>query len=184
MPPEAHPLSVSPYPCSLCPDAGLMVKTEGNATHNTVCQCRAGMHCSDASCQTCLENLPCQRGFGFVAGGSGQLVPLSRTGALAALILDPSGKGGLHHQGAPGRALGDLGCPCAQHHCHRECCLPDPLTRGEGHPAACTHLPVTSASLQPRPWPGCPLPVSPVQRALSPTSPLKQSPATPGQGTV
>ncbi|XP_064023649.1 tumor necrosis factor receptor superfamily member 5 isoform X2 [Pogoniulus pusillus] len=55
-------------PHDICEDnAGLMVKTEGNATHNTVCQCRAGMHCSDASCQTCLENLPCQRGFGFVA---------------------------------------------------------------------------------------------------------------------
>ncbi|XP_054029333.1 tumor necrosis factor receptor superfamily member 5 [Dryobates pubescens] len=48
-------------------NAGLVVKTEGNATHNTVCQCRAGMHCSDSSCQTCLENQPCQRGFGFVA---------------------------------------------------------------------------------------------------------------------
>ncbi|NXN15466.1 TNR5 factor, partial [Indicator maculatus] len=48
-------------------NAGLIVKTEGNATHNTVCQCRAGMHCSDSSCQTCLENQPCQRGFGFVA---------------------------------------------------------------------------------------------------------------------
>ncbi|NWX80949.1 TNR5 factor, partial [Alca torda] len=54
-------------PCSLCPDAGLVVKTQGNATHNTVCQCRAGMHCSDTSCQTCVENQPCQHGFGFVA---------------------------------------------------------------------------------------------------------------------
>ncbi|XP_064888101.1 tumor necrosis factor receptor superfamily member 5 isoform X5 [Columba livia] len=25
------------------------------------------MHCSDTSCQTCVENQPCQRGFGFVA---------------------------------------------------------------------------------------------------------------------
>ncbi|NWX12257.1 TNR5 factor, partial [Aegotheles bennettii] len=55
-------------PHDICEDnAGLVVKTQGNATHNTVCQCRAGMHCSDGSCQTCLENQPCQRGFGFVA---------------------------------------------------------------------------------------------------------------------
>ncbi|KAM6120752.1 tumor necrosis factor receptor superfamily member 5 [Phoenicopterus ruber ruber] len=55
-------------PHDICEDnAGLIVKTQGNATHNTVCQCRAGMHCSDASCQTCVENQPCQRGFGFVA---------------------------------------------------------------------------------------------------------------------
>ncbi|NXL61293.1 TNR5 factor, partial [Chordeiles acutipennis] len=55
-------------PHDICEDnAGLMVKTEGNATHNTVCQCRAGTHCSDTSCQTCVENQPCQRGFGFVA---------------------------------------------------------------------------------------------------------------------
>ncbi|KFV16023.1 Tumor necrosis factor receptor superfamily member 5, partial [Tauraco erythrolophus] len=55
-------------PHDICEDnAGLIVKTQGNATHNTVCQCQAGMHCSDASCQTCVENQPCQRGFGFVA---------------------------------------------------------------------------------------------------------------------
>ncbi|XP_068272414.1 tumor necrosis factor receptor superfamily member 5 isoform X2 [Nyctibius grandis] len=55
-------------PHDICEDnAGLIVKTPGNATHNTVCQCRAGTHCSDASCQTCVENQPCQRGFGFVA---------------------------------------------------------------------------------------------------------------------
>ncbi|XP_009891814.1 PREDICTED: tumor necrosis factor receptor superfamily member 5 [Charadrius vociferus] len=55
-------------PHDICEDnAGLIVKTQGNATHNTVCQCRAGMHCSDSSCQTCVENQPCQRGFGFVA---------------------------------------------------------------------------------------------------------------------
>ncbi|NXW27277.1 TNR5 factor, partial [Phaetusa simplex] len=54
-------------PHDICEDnAGLIVKTQGNATHNTVCQCRAGMHCSDTSCQTCVENQPCQRGFGFV----------------------------------------------------------------------------------------------------------------------
>ncbi|NXK16485.1 TNR5 factor, partial [Arenaria interpres] len=55
-------------PHDICEDnAGLIVKTQGNATHNTVCRCRDGMHCSDASCQTCVENQPCQHGFGFVA---------------------------------------------------------------------------------------------------------------------
>ncbi|NXP13764.1 TNR5 factor, partial [Thinocorus orbignyianus] len=55
-------------PHDICEDnAGLMVKTQGNATHNTVCQCQDGMHCSDTSCQTCVENQPCQHGFGFVA---------------------------------------------------------------------------------------------------------------------
>ncbi|XP_076207846.1 tumor necrosis factor receptor superfamily member 5 isoform X4 [Aptenodytes patagonicus] len=55
-------------PHDICEDnAGLIVKTQGNATHNTMCQCRAGMHCSDISCQTCVENQPCQHGFGFVA---------------------------------------------------------------------------------------------------------------------
>ncbi|KAM6243356.1 tumor necrosis factor receptor superfamily member 5 isoform 2-T2 [Spheniscus humboldti] len=55
-------------PHDICEDnAGLILKTQGNATHNTVCQCRAGMHCSDISCQTCVENQPCQHGFGFVA---------------------------------------------------------------------------------------------------------------------
>ncbi|NWW92989.1 TNR5 factor, partial [Rhynochetos jubatus] len=55
-------------PHDICQDnVGLVVKTPGNATHNAVCQCRAGMHCSDGTCQTCLENQPCQRGFGFVA---------------------------------------------------------------------------------------------------------------------
>ncbi|XP_065548062.1 tumor necrosis factor receptor superfamily member 5 isoform X3 [Lathamus discolor] len=55
-------------PHDICEDnTGLIVKTHGNATHNTVCQCRAGTHCSDTSCQTCVENQPCQRGFGFVA---------------------------------------------------------------------------------------------------------------------
>ncbi|NXW87364.1 TNR5 factor, partial [Alopecoenas beccarii] len=55
-------------PHDICDDnTGLVVKTQGNTTHNTVCQCRAGMHCSDTSCQTCVENQPCQRGFGFVA---------------------------------------------------------------------------------------------------------------------
>ncbi|NWZ65099.1 TNR5 factor, partial [Acrocephalus arundinaceus] len=55
-------------PHDICEDnAGLIVKMQGNATHNTVCQCRAGMHCSDISCQTCVENQPCQLGFGFVA---------------------------------------------------------------------------------------------------------------------
>ncbi|OXB57604.1 hypothetical protein ASZ78_010566 [Callipepla squamata] len=55
-------------PHDICEDnTGLIVKRHGNATHNTVCQCRAGMHCSDASCQTCVENQPCKEGFGFVA---------------------------------------------------------------------------------------------------------------------
>ncbi|XP_037259091.1 tumor necrosis factor receptor superfamily member 5 [Falco biarmicus] len=55
-------------PHDICDDnTGLIMKTQGNATHNTVCQCQAGMHCSDTSCQTCVENPPCQRGFGFVA---------------------------------------------------------------------------------------------------------------------
>nr|XP_009937066.1 PREDICTED: tumor necrosis factor receptor superfamily member 5 [Opisthocomus hoazin] len=55
-------------PHDICEDnAGLIVKTQGNATHNTVCQCQDGTHCSDTSCQTCVENQPCQRGFGFVA---------------------------------------------------------------------------------------------------------------------
>ncbi|KAM9650080.1 tumor necrosis factor receptor superfamily member 5 isoform 3-T3 [Morphnus guianensis] len=54
-------------PHDICEDnAGLIVKRQGNATHNTVCQCQAGMHCSDTSCQTCVENQPCQHGFGFV----------------------------------------------------------------------------------------------------------------------
>ncbi|NXM18656.1 TNR5 factor, partial [Ploceus nigricollis] len=48
-------------------NAGLVVKMHGDATHNTVCQCRAGTHCSDSSCQTCVENQPCQLGSGFVA---------------------------------------------------------------------------------------------------------------------
>ncbi|NWW03656.1 TNR5 factor, partial [Oreocharis arfaki] len=48
-------------------NAGLIVKMQGNATHNTVCQCQAGTHCSDISCQTCVENQPCQLGSGFVA---------------------------------------------------------------------------------------------------------------------
>ncbi|NXE67718.1 TNR5 factor, partial [Calcarius ornatus] len=48
-------------------NAGLIEKIKGNATHNTVCQCRAGTHCSDISCQTCVENQPCQLGSGFVA---------------------------------------------------------------------------------------------------------------------
>ncbi|XP_069656895.1 tumor necrosis factor receptor superfamily member 5 isoform X1 [Haliaeetus albicilla] len=54
-------------PHDICEDnAGLIVKRQGNATHNTVCHCQAGMHCSDTSCQTCVENQPCQHGFGFV----------------------------------------------------------------------------------------------------------------------
>lgn len=72
----------SPVRCltlPLCPDTGLIVKTQGNATHNTVCQCRAGMHCSDTSCQTCVENQPCKQGFGFVAGET-QKLPLSPQG--------------------------------------------------------------------------------------------------------
>ncbi|NXK32797.1 TNR5 factor, partial [Piprites chloris] len=48
-------------------NAGLIVKTHGNATHNTVCQCQPGTHCSDSSCQTCVENQPCRPGSGFVA---------------------------------------------------------------------------------------------------------------------
>ncbi|NWY73164.1 TNR5 factor, partial [Erithacus rubecula] len=48
-------------------NAGLVVKVQGNKTHNTVCQCQAGTHCSDISCQTCVENQPCQLGSGFVA---------------------------------------------------------------------------------------------------------------------
>ncbi|XP_074409790.1 tumor necrosis factor receptor superfamily member 5 isoform X2 [Zonotrichia albicollis] len=48
-------------------NAGLIEKIKGNVTHNTVCQCRAGTHCSDISCQTCVENQPCQLGSGFVA---------------------------------------------------------------------------------------------------------------------
>ncbi|XP_066417717.1 tumor necrosis factor receptor superfamily member 5 isoform X1 [Molothrus aeneus] len=48
-------------------NAGLIEKIKGNATHNTVCQCQAGTHCSDISCQTCVENQPCQLGSGFVA---------------------------------------------------------------------------------------------------------------------
>ncbi|NWZ30202.1 TNR5 factor, partial [Asarcornis scutulata] len=55
-------------PHDICEDyTGLIVKTQGNETHNTVCQCRDGMHCSDTSCQTCVENQPCKQGFGFVA---------------------------------------------------------------------------------------------------------------------
>ncbi|XP_071428859.1 tumor necrosis factor receptor superfamily member 5 isoform X3 [Pithys albifrons albifrons] len=55
-------------PHDICEDnAGLMVKVQGNATHNTVCQCQAGTHCSDTSCQTCVENQPCRPGTGFVA---------------------------------------------------------------------------------------------------------------------
>ncbi|KAI1233366.1 hypothetical protein IHE44_0004539 [Lamprotornis superbus] len=55
-------------PHDICEDnAGLIVKMQGNATHNTLCQCQAGMHCSDISCQTCVENQPCQLGSGFVA---------------------------------------------------------------------------------------------------------------------
>ncbi|NWI50996.1 TNR5 factor, partial [Calyptomena viridis] len=55
-------------PHDICEDnAGLIMKTQGNATHNTVCQCQAGMHCSDISCQTCVENQPCQPGSGFMA---------------------------------------------------------------------------------------------------------------------
>ncbi|CAM9552685.1 unnamed protein product [Bubo scandiacus] len=55
-------------PHDICEEnAGLIVKTQGNVTHNTACQCQAGTHCSDSSCQTCVENQPCQRGFGFVA---------------------------------------------------------------------------------------------------------------------
>ncbi|XP_071615582.1 tumor necrosis factor receptor superfamily member 5 [Heliangelus exortis] len=55
-------------PHDICEEnAGFIIKTQGNATHNTVCQCRDGMHCSDTSCQTCVENQPCQLGFGFVA---------------------------------------------------------------------------------------------------------------------
>ncbi|XP_014744460.1 PREDICTED: tumor necrosis factor receptor superfamily member 5 [Sturnus vulgaris] len=48
-------------------NAGLIVKMQGNAIHNTVCQCQVGTHCSDISCQTCVENQPCQLGSGFVA---------------------------------------------------------------------------------------------------------------------
>jgi len=98
--PRAHPSGVSAHPCSLCPDAGLIVKTQGNATHNTVCQCQDGTHCSDTSCQTCVENQPCQRGFGFVAGESDQVLPPSRTDALAALTSGPPGKGEFPQQGA------------------------------------------------------------------------------------
>ncbi|NXD16196.1 TNR5 factor, partial [Nothocercus nigrocapillus] len=55
-------------PHDVCEDnAGLEVKRNGNSTHNTLCQCRAGMHCSDGSCQSCVENPPCERGAGFVA---------------------------------------------------------------------------------------------------------------------
>ncbi|NXU18479.1 TNR5 factor, partial [Pardalotus punctatus] len=55
-------------PHDICEDnAGLIVKMQGNATHNTVCQCRDGTHCSDTSCQTCVDNQPCQLGSGFVA---------------------------------------------------------------------------------------------------------------------
>lgn len=76
---------VPPGPRSLCPDAGLIVKVQGNATHNTLCQCQAGTHCSDISCQTCVENQPCQLGSGFVAGESDKLFLLNRADALSAL---------------------------------------------------------------------------------------------------
>ncbi|NXC47917.1 TNR5 factor, partial [Penelope pileata] len=53
-------------PHDVCEDnAGLEVRRQGNTTHNTVCRCRAGMHCSDGSCQTCVEDQPCWLGFGF-----------------------------------------------------------------------------------------------------------------------
>lgn len=90
-------LSVSPRPCSLCPDAGLIVKVQGNATHNTVCQCRAGTHCSDISCQTCMENQPCQLGSGFVAGKSDKVFPLNRTDAISTDLRE----WGLPQHGAP-----------------------------------------------------------------------------------
>lgn len=94
---------VSARPCSLCPDAGLIVKMQGNATHNTVCQCRAGMHCSDISCQTCVENQPCQLGSGFVAGKSDKLFPFNGTDALSALT---SGNGGSPWRGTPWQGFG------------------------------------------------------------------------------
>lgn len=177
VPPQAQLPGAAARPCSLCPDAGLIVKTPGNATHNTVCQCRAGMHCSDTSCQTCVENQPCQRGFGFVAGESLQLLPLSRTDALAASTSGPPGKGGLPQQGALSRALGELCLPLC----------PGSIAMGRAAHLTLTariDLPATSASLQPRPWPGCHPPASPVQKALSPMSLLKPSRAILGQGIV
>lgn len=83
----------SPVRCltlPLCPDTGLIVKTQGNATHNTVCQCRAGMHCSDTSCQTCVENQPCKQGFGFVSGETQKLPPSPRDRGTASIGLRSS----------------------------------------------------------------------------------------------
>lgn len=177
--PQAHLPGASPRPLSLCSDTGLIVKVQGNATHNTVCQCQAGMHCSDTSCQTCVENQPCQRGFGFVAGESDQLLPLRETAALAALTSRERGTSPARYpwQGF-GRALPML-CLAA---------LPPGVLLAQSHspapPAACTDPPATSAPLQPRLWPGCHPPVSPVQKAPSPTFLLKPSRAIPGQGIV
>ncbi|NXY38713.1 TNR5 factor, partial [Pomatorhinus ruficollis] len=94
-------------------NAGLIVKMHGNATHNTVCQCRPGMHCSDISCQTCVENQPCQLGSGFVAGKSDKPSCSHSTGLMPSALT--SGNGGSPSMVPPGRALGEL---C---HCHRAC---------------------------------------------------------------
>lgn len=69
------------------------------------------MHCSDTSCQTCVENQPCQHGFGFVEGESNQLLPRSGTDGLAAFNVRSLGKGGLRQQGVPSSALGELCLP-------------------------------------------------------------------------
>lgn len=90
-----------------------------------------------------------------------------------------SGNGGSPSMVLPGRALGEL---C---NCHRACCTPglcSPLPPQASPPTAPADLPAISAPLQPRLWTGYHPPVNPVQKAPSPTSLLKLSHATPGQG--
>nr|XP_056700931.1 tumor necrosis factor receptor superfamily member 5 [Euleptes europaea] len=45
-------------------NAGLVVHIQGSATHNAMCRCRNGSHCSSTECQSCRENSACGPGKG------------------------------------------------------------------------------------------------------------------------
>ncbi|XP_074868160.1 tumor necrosis factor receptor superfamily member 5 isoform X2 [Carettochelys insculpta] len=55
------------------PNAGLVVRSPGNATSNVLCECKEGMYCSGSDCQTCLSISPCRPGEGVTQKASSRL---------------------------------------------------------------------------------------------------------------
>ncbi|KAL8179810.1 UNVERIFIED_CONTAM: hypothetical protein K2H54_073111, partial [Gekko kuhli] len=45
-------------------NVGLVVRIQGDATRDVLCQCRSGTHCSGRECHTCRENTACGPGEG------------------------------------------------------------------------------------------------------------------------